>query len=116
MRKLAIFSAAFTAAAALFVYVFRDVRALWIAGACLALSPLALHLGLRRFCAVFLGLAAGFLWCVGYQLVILEPVQRMYHTEQILTVTLSEDPVSTTYGSRAMAELERQPCIRHNDG
>ena len=106
MRKLALFSAGFAAAAAIFVYLVRDVRALWIAGACLALSPLAFRFGFKRCCAVFLGLSAGLLWCVGYQQLALAPAEKLYGTEQTVTVTLTEDPVSTTYGSRAIAKLE----------
>ena len=108
MRKLAIFSAAFTAAAAFFVYVLRDVRALWIAGVCLVLCPVMLKLGLRRMCAVFLGLTVGLLWCFGYHQMFLAPAERLYDTEQTLTVTLTEAPASTIHGSRALAELNVQ--------
>jgi len=108
MRKLAIFSAAFTAAAAFFVYVLRDVRALWIAGVCLVLCPVMLKLGLRRLCAVFLGLTVGLLWCFGYHQLFLAPAERLYDTEQTLTVTLTEAPASTIHGSRALAELNVQ--------
>ena len=106
MRKLALFSAGFAAAAAIFVYLLRDVRALWIAGAVLVLSPLALRFGLRRLCAVFLGLSAGLLWCAAYQQIVLAPAEVLYDTEQTVTVVLTEDPVTTAYGSRATAELK----------
>lgn len=105
MRKLAIFSAAFAAAAAVYVYWFRDVRALWIAGAFLLLSPLCLSLGLRRVCALLLGFSAGLIWCFGYQQIHLRPADRICGTEQFLTVTLQEDPVETSLGFRATVRL-----------
>ncbi len=105
MRKLAIFSAAFAAAAAVFVYWIRDVRALWVAGACLLLSPLCLSLGLRRVCAVLLGFSAGLIWCFGYQQIHLSPADRLCGTEQNLTVTLQEDPAETGLGFRAVVKL-----------
>ncbi len=105
MRKLAIFSAAFAAAAACYVYWFRDVRVLWIAGACLLLSPLVLHFGARRLCAIFLGISAGLIWCFGYQQIQLRPAERLCGTEQDLMVILQEDPKETDYGFRAVVRL-----------
>lgn len=105
MRKLAVFSAAFAVAAAVYVYLFREVRALWVAGAFLVLSPLCLKLGLRRFCAIFLGFSAGLIWCFGYQQIHLRPAERLCGMEQILTVTLQEDPVETSYGFRTAVML-----------
>lgn len=106
MRKLALFSGGFAAAAAIFVYLLRDVRALWLAGACLAFSPLALRLGLRRCCAAALGLAAGLLWCAGYQQLWLAPADRLCDTTQQVALTLTEDPTATDYGSRAMGTIQ----------
>lgn len=105
MRKLAIFAAAFTAAAAVYVYLFREVRALWVAGAFLVLSPLCLKLGLRRLCAILLGFSAGLIWCFGYQQLHLRPADRLCGTEQNLSVVLQEDPVETSLGFRAVARL-----------
>ncbi len=105
MRKLAIFAAAFAAAAAVYVYLFREVRALWVAGAFLVLSPLCLQLGLRRICAILMGFSAGLIWCFGYQQLHLRPADRLCGTEQILTVMLQEDPVETSLGFRATVKL-----------
>ena len=73
MRRLAIFSGAFAAAAALFVYALSDVRALWLAGAMLVLSVLCRALGWRRGSVAALGLAVGLLYCAGYQQLLLKP-------------------------------------------
>ena len=105
MRKLAIFAAAFAVAAAVYVYLFREVRALWVAGAFLVLSPLCLKLGLRRLCAILLGFSAGLIWCFGYQQLHLRPADRLCGTEQNLSVVLQEDPVETSLGFRAVARL-----------
>lgn len=105
MRKLALFTAGFSAAAAVYVYLFREVRALWIAGACLLVSPVCLKLGLRRISAILLGLCAGLVWCFGYQQIHLAPADRLCGREQVLTVTLTQDPVETTFGCRAMVEI-----------
>ena len=105
MRKLAVFSAAFALAAAVYVYLFREVRALWVAGAFLVLSPLCLKLGLRRLCTILLGFSAGLIWCFGYQQIHLRPADRLCGTEQSLSVVLQEDPVETSLGFRAVVRL-----------
>lgn len=105
MRRLAIFSAAFALAAAVYVYLFRDVRALWLAGACLALSVLGRWRGWRRLSVAGLGVAMGIVWCFGYQTVWLGAAEQAYGTEQAVAVTLQDVPVQTRYG--AMAQIGR---------
>ncbi len=104
MRKLAIFTAGFAMAAALCVYMVLEARALWFAGACLLLSPLALAGKRRRLCVLALGLAVGFTWCTGYRQLWLAPADRLCRQEQVVTVSLTEDPVEIGYGVRARAE------------
>lgn len=99
MRRLAIFSGAFAAAAALFVYALSDVRALWLAGAMLVLSVLCRALGWRRGSVAALGLAVGLLYCAGYQQLLLKPAQKADGTEQTITLRVSEMPCQTDYGA-----------------
>ena len=66
MRILAMFSAAFAAAAALCAYALPAAWG-WLPGLCLAALAAALLLlhgdPVRRVRTIALGLAAGFLWC-----------------------------------------------------
>lgn len=105
MRKLALFAAGFALAAALYVYLISDPRALWLAGVCLLLSPVCMFLGFRRCSVVFLGLLAGFIWCTGYDSLWMEPSNRVCGTEQTLTVKVLEQPSTTIYGSKATVEI-----------
>ena len=106
MRRLAIFSAAFAFAAAVYVYLFRDVRALWLAGACLALSVLGRWRGWRRLSVAGLGVAMGIVWCFGYQTVRLGAAEQAYGTEQAVAVTLQDVPVQTRYGAMALGTVQ----------
>lgn len=98
MRKLAVFSAAFAAATAAYVYGLGQAPAYWIAGACLALSALLRGLGLRRIGVVCLGVCAGLIWCMGYHQIWLGPVNRVCETQQVRTVRLLDQPESAEYG------------------
>lgn len=106
MRKLAIFSAAFTAAAALFAYLVPNTRVLWLAGVCIVLSVFGRALGLRRCCAAALGAAFGFLWCVTWGVYRVAPLNQVAGTEQTITVTLCADPVESDYGAYALCEMK----------
>lgn len=105
MRKLVLFAAGFTMAAALYVYLICDARILWLGGICLLLSPICLFLGLRRCSAVFLGVLFGVIWCFGYSQVRLGPAERAYGTEQIVEAEVLSRPVATRYGSSAKVEI-----------
>ena len=74
MRKLAIFSAAFSLAAVLYVYLLQDTRVIWLAGVCLALSVLSRRLQVRRLSVACLGLAVGIVWCAMYRTVHILPM------------------------------------------
>lgn len=106
MRKLAIFSAAFTAAAAIYVYVLADARALMLAGACLLLSFLGRMFRCRRCAIAFLGAAAALLWCFGFQTLFLENAAVVPGEVQTVTVRVSELPRTTQYGASVYADLD----------
>ena len=105
MRKLAVFSAAFAVAAAVYVYLFRDVRALWLVGVCLALSALGRWQGFRRISVAGLGVAVGILWCFGWQSVVLAPAEAAYGTEQKISLTLTDEPVESRYGATVLGTV-----------
>lgn len=105
MRKLAIFSAAFACAAAVYVYLFRDARALWLAGVCLALSALGRWRGFRRISVAGLGVAVGILWCFCWQTVVLGPVDVCCGTEQPVTMKLTEQPIESRYGATLLGTV-----------
>ena len=104
MRKLAVFSAAFALAAAVYVYLFRDARALWLAGACLVLSALGRWRGLRRLSVGCLGVAVGILWCFAYQNAV-RAVDAYHGAELTVTIRLDDVPVETRYGSRVLGQV-----------
>ena len=85
MRKLAIFAAAFSLATAIFVYLLQDVRALWLAGACLVFSAWGARRGFQRIMIAGLGAAVGILWCFGFQAIWLKPldVRNYINTEDL---------------------------------
>jgi len=106
MRKLAIFTAAFACAAAVYVYLLQDVRVLWIAGACLLLSVGGRVLKLRRVSVAALGIVVGFLWCWGYQQVWLGSAKSLVGTKQTLEVRVESAPRSTKTGMAVQVQLE----------
>ena len=106
MRKLAIFSAAFALAAAVYVYLFRDVRALWMAGACLALSALGRWCSWKRISVAGLGVAVGILWCFVWQEIQLSPAEGVYGTELPVTVKLTDVPIESRYGTTILGTVK----------
>lgn len=114
MRKLAIFSAAFTIAAALYVYVAADARALLLAGACLLLSLLLRFVGGER-CSIFLlGAAVALLWSFGYESVFLERV-AVGQEQQTVTVQVSDLPRQTKYGMSVYVDLGGYGAVMYGD-
>lgn len=101
MRKLVLFSAAFAAACAVYVYWLSDHHLLWLAGGLLALSLLP-RKGIRL---AALGAAVGILWCFCYQQIVLSPALKLCQTEQRLTVTMKEPWRTTQYGTSAEVRL-----------
>ena len=118
MRKLAIFSGAFVLLTAVYVYLLRDVRALWLAGAFVLLSAVGRMLKLRRVSIAALGAAIGLLWCYGYQTVWLGPIETISGTEQTVQVEVLSLPRSTRTGMAADVELALEtddfpaPCMQ----
>ena len=106
MRKLAIFSAAFAIATAVFVYWLQDVRALWLAGAGLLLSLLGRILGMRRLSIAALGVTFGVLWCFVYHSVNIRPLEKLVGPDRTVTVQVTELPRQTTYGAAVEGMLE----------
>lgn len=115
MRKLAIFSAAFALAAAIFVYLLSDARVIWIAGACLALSVLGRLLGLKRVAIAGLGISVGFLWSLCYQQIWLKDAILLDERDEIVTVRVSQLPYETNYGAAAHCRMDRYEAILYGD-
>lgn len=105
MRKLTLFAAGFTGAAALYVYLISDARALWLALGSLVLLAACIFLGMRKCTAVLLGLLAGLIWSFGYDLLWMVPANQICNTEQNLTAQVLEKPSVTGYGSSTTVEL-----------
>jgi len=104
MRKLAIFSAAFSVAAVLYIYLLHDVRAIWLAGACLVLSVLGRSLQIHRLSIVCLGLAVGIVWCALYHTTRILPLDAMTGENQTMTLQVTELPRQTQYGAAVEGE------------
>lgn len=115
MRKLAIFSAGFTAACALFVYILGDARALLAAGACLVLSVLGKLLGFKRISIACLGVCIAMLWCIGYQLVFSQDAAAFADTEQTVSVCVTDTPGPTKYGVSVYGKMEEYPVVLYAD-
>ena len=119
MRKLAIFSGAFVLLTAVYVYLLRDVRALWLAGAFVLLSAVSRVLGLRRVSIAAIGAAIGLLWCYGYQTVWLGPIGTISGTEQTVQAEVASMPRPTRTGMAVDVQLEwedrRLSCILYAD-
>lgn len=120
MRKLAIFTGAFVLAAASYVYLIRDVRLLWVAGVCVALSLLGRYLGLRRLSVAMLGAAVGLCYCFAYQQLVLDAAQQADGTKAMVTVRLSEMPSETEYGDKTLGKVEldgkKYEIVLYSDG
>lgn len=108
MRILAMFSAAFAAAAALCAYVLPAAWG-WLPGLCLAALAAALLLlhgdPVRRVRTIALGLAAGFLWCwadAGR----LVSVRALCGEGQTIEAEVCSLPERTQYGYRCVTLLQ----------
>ena len=104
MRILAIFAASYSFAVSVSVYSGQSRFLLYPGLGCAVLFGLTL-LSLRRtgrrgkvaaVCA--LGLAAGFLWTMGYQLLFVEPARSLHETTVYLTAQVLEFPEETERG------------------
>ena len=108
MRILAMFSAAFAAAAALCAYALPAAWG-WLPGLCLAALAAALLLlhgdPVRRVRTIALGLAAGFLWCwadAGR----LVAVRALCGEGQTIEAEVCSLPERTQYGYRCVTLLQ----------
>ena len=108
MRKLAMFSCSFAAAAALYVWLLPRKYTLYVITAFLV-TALVLHFcslsvaKLGKLCA--LGLAVGLLWSWGYERVKLDPLRAYCGEERQITVHISDAAQKTDYGSRVQARI-----------
>lgn len=101
MRRLCTFAAAFCAA--VFAAVYLLPRGLWLPGAllCALGAPLCLTLrggGRKRFLLAALGLAAGLLWCKGYDARIAAPARAVEGQTLTLSAAVDAYPRQTSYG------------------
>ena len=110
MRKLSWFAGGFALAAAAFVYVLTDARALLWAGACLVLSLLGKVLGIRRLAIALLGAGTAFLWCSLYPWVA-ETEIFLPEEAQTLTVRIDGVPHQSAYGTSAYGSWEGESVV-----
>ena len=120
MRILAIFAASYSLAVLVSVYSGQSRFLLYPGLICAVLFLLSL-LSLRRtgrqgkaaaICT--LGLAAGFLWTMGYQLLFVEPARSLHETTVYLTAQVIEFPEKTETGWSVLARA-RLPEGGHAD-
>lgn len=108
MRKLAIFSIAFAAAAALYVWLLPATAALICAG---VLTVLGIGLCFlqsdpaRRIRIGAFGLAAGLLFSWGYEMLRLEPLRSLCGENVSVTAEISGYPEKTKFGCRTEARI-----------
>ena len=104
MRKLAIFTGGFSAAAAVYVYWLRDVRILLLAALCVVLSLLCKFLSFKRLCILTLGIAIGVVWTFSYENIWMEEPLMLDDTQQNITVRVTQRPFLTRYGAAVECE------------
>lgn len=112
MRKLAIFSFAFSVSAALFVYLGCPQNLLIYCGGLFAVA-LALYFIFRKKRAiriaalVIVGLCAGLLYCRGYEQFRLQPAKQFAGTTQDILIEVLEEPTRSTYGYKITGQLDQ---------
>lgn len=113
MRKLAIFSFAFSVSAALFVYLGCPGNLLWYCG---GLFVFALTLfcifrkkrTIRVAALVIIGLCAGLFYCRGYEQLRLRPAKQLGGTTQEVLIEVLEEPSKSTYGYKVTGQLDKK--------
>ena len=115
MRKLAVFTAAFSLSAAVFVYCFAQMQAIWIAVGGIALALIARFVGMRRVSIAGLGIAVGILWCLCYQQIWMRDLYVLDDTDQVVSVRIMQSPYKTAYGTAAECKLGRYRGVIYGD-
>lgn len=109
MRKLAIFCAAFAAAAAIYIWLLSPLLALVI-GAVLLLGGGVLFLfsgkGVKVCRIAALGAALGLLWTWAYEYRNIRPLRSYVGELTALSCTVISEPEPTDYGCRVTAKLD----------
>lgn len=108
MRRLAIFSFSFAAAAAAYVWLLPPLYALIAAGVLLAgmLVLLAFRTDpVRRVRIAALGAAVGLLWSWGYESLRIAPLRGLCGENRSITAQVVSVPVQTDYGCRVNVKL-----------
>ncbi len=118
MRRLAIFSFAFAAAALLYVlFLPRTVCTVLLCAA--ALTGLILLFirkdATQRVRLAAFGLAFGMLWCAVYEQRELTPMQELEQTVAEIRVRLTDAPEQTEYGYRVLCEYEGARMLLYLD-
>lgn len=109
MRKLVLFAVPFGIAALLCAYLLSAFTALIIGGAallcCLVICFMKLE---KRTAAAILaaGLAAGFLWSAGYDLLCLQPAWALDGQTMPIAATVCNSPTQTKHGWRVQTEIQ----------
>lgn len=115
MRKLAIFSAAFALAAAVYVYELAGSWVLWLAAGSLVLSVFGRLYGLCRVSIFCIGITAALFWCSGYEQMFLKNAFLCNETEQTVRIEISQAPYLTARGASAYGRLGRYEVILYGD-
>ncbi len=107
MRKLAIFSCAFTAAAAAYVWLLTPMMAL-VCAVFTAIIALFFTKGdmAIRLRIVSVAMAIGFLWCWGYERLQIAPLCELCGEDVLVSATVSGYPEKTTYGCRVQTSVK----------
>ena len=108
MRKLVLFAIPFGIAALLYVYLLSASAGLIFGGAaavcCLVLSLLRFPKK-KMYAILAAGLAAGFLWSAGYELLFLQPAWALDGEQREISLTVCDYPSKTAYGCKLKTEL-----------
>lgn len=109
MRKLAIFCAAFAAAAAVYIWLLSPMAAAILGGVLLLTGGLLFFLsgdGIRRCRIAAFGAALGLLWTWGYECWQIQPLRSYVGNRTALDCTVISQAEPTDYGCRVEAKLE----------
>ena len=109
MRKLAIFSCAFAAATAAYVWLIPSTAALICAAAFAALFAILFVWRSdmsKRLRIASVAIAIGLVWSWGYEVINISPLREYCADRAVITVEVSGYPEKTTYGSRVETVID----------
>lgn len=109
MRKLMIFSLAFAAASAAYIWLLSSVSFLIAAALCIVGAGILFFRksdNAKRIRIAAMGAAIGLLWSWGYEQLKIVPLRELCGNRTVISATVTQTPVLTQYGCKTAARLD----------